>query len=108
MTTKRGLVHIHPGKPLEFVNEEDVAPREGNPEQPKRPIGIALKAYRKAAVELLKGKYADLAHIAPAHLREPGNIFIAVCSDGVLVRGDVPLTVEGLAGGGNDYAAFFN
>ena len=22
--------------------------------------------------------------------------------------GDVPLTVEGLAGGGNDYAAFFN
>ena len=25
-----------------------------------------------------------------------------------IAEGDVPLTVEGLAGGGNDYAAFFN
>lgn len=53
-------------------------------------IAPALKAYRAAAAGLLSNKYAELASIAPAHLRERGNIFVAVCTDGILVRYDKP------------------
>jgi hypothetical protein len=87
---KRGNVRVIPGKPLEFADEEDVSAQEGASEAPKRSIGAALKAYRNAAGELLNGKYADLAPIAPAHLRERGNIFVAICRDGVFVRYDIP------------------
>ncbi len=45
-------------------------------------------AYRKAAAELLSGKYAAFKSLAPTHLREACNIFVLECSDGVLVRWD--------------------
>ncbi|MEW6688321.1 MAG: Shedu anti-phage system protein SduA domain-containing protein [Pseudomonadota bacterium] len=51
-------------------------------------IGAALKAYRDAASELLKGKYAALEAVAPTQLRDRGNIFVAKCRDGILVRYD--------------------
>jgi hypothetical protein len=88
MTSKRGTVQIHPGKPLEFSQEEDVSPSEGQTQSSADLIGGALKAYRGAAEQLLKGKYSDLAAIAPTHLRNPGNIFAAVCQDGMFVRYD--------------------
>jgi hypothetical protein len=47
-----------------------------------------MKAYRDAVRGLLNGKYAALKAYAPAHLRDPMNIWIFCCKDGVLVRFD--------------------
>ena len=84
MQTKRGTVEIRPGKPLFFSNEEDVP---GLTDQVNN-VGAALKAYRRAAAELLQGKYSHLSSIAPTNLRQAGNIFVAHCSDGIFVRYD--------------------
>jgi hypothetical protein len=88
--TKRGLVRIEPGQPLTFLDEENVPSPPGQAKAGERTIGKAIKAYRKAAGELLKGKYAALARIAPTHLRDQGDIFVAICREGIFIRYDKP------------------
>ena len=90
MPTKRGQVVVRGGKPLDFVGEEDVITPPATTSKSGNAIGAALKAYRTAAGELLNEKYAELAAFAPSHLRERGNIFVAICSDGIFVRYDIP------------------
>jgi hypothetical protein len=51
-------------------------------------MAVALKAYRKAAHELLNGQFASVREFAPPHLRIPCHIYIICCADGVLVRYD--------------------
>jgi hypothetical protein len=47
-----------------------------------------LKAYRKAARELIAGQYVHVQHLAPPHLRVPCHIYVICCPDGVVVRYD--------------------
>jgi hypothetical protein len=49
-------------------------------------LGTTLSQYAKSAKSLLTGKYQHLREIAPAHLVNPGNILVGLCSDGVVVR----------------------
>lgn len=85
---KRGRINIQPGKPLEFLDvvEDTTAPSLTHQEAVR--IGICLRAYRKAADELLKGRYANCLEFAPRHLRELCDTFIVRCSDGIVVRYD--------------------
>lgn len=87
---KRGRVLVEPGKPLQFIVDEEV---DSEPTDTVRRIGDALIAYIRAGAELLKGRYAPLANIAPRHLRERSSILVLRCSDGVFVRYD-PLIEE--------------
>ena len=93
-TLKKGRLVVEPGKPLSFVeagtSETPVAP----PGSLTRALLDTLTAYRKAARDLLEAKYASQKDNAPAHLRDPGDIFILSCSDGVFVRYDSPGTDE--------------
>jgi hypothetical protein len=52
-------------------------------------IVASLAAYGKAAKALLDGQYATERELAPTHLRAPGHIYVACCTDGVIVRYDV-------------------
>jgi hypothetical protein len=49
----------------------------------------ALRAYRNAGLELIKGKYASVRELAPPQLRVPCHVCVICCPDGVLVRYDV-------------------
>jgi hypothetical protein len=51
-------------------------------------MAAALRAYTKAARELLNGQYASVRDLAPPHLRSPCHCYIVCCPDGVLVRYD--------------------
>ena len=51
-------------------------------------VARTVKAYRKAADDLLKGKYAHVKDLSPAHLADPGDILVACCLDGVVIRYD--------------------
>jgi hypothetical protein len=85
---KRGNIRVETGKPLEFLDVVDVdAPITEGLAQAKC-VGETLKAYAAAARELLTGRYAVYADIAPTHLRIPCNIFVIRCVDGFFVRYD--------------------
>jgi len=49
-------------------------------------LKTCVQAYLKTAESLLAGKYSSLCAFAPAYLSNPGNVFIALCPDGVVVR----------------------
>jgi len=69
--------------------EVDVADSTSAPANSiRKTIGATFKAYRKAAKELLEGKYISQRELAPANMRGPCNIFVLRCSDGILVRYD--------------------
>jgi hypothetical protein len=85
---KKGTVFAEPGRPLRFevIEESDAPP---TPEEASAAlIADALKAHCESARNLLAGRYSFLAEIAPRHLREPCNISVIRCKDGVLVRYD--------------------
>ena len=49
-------------------------------------VGTTVKAYLKAAQDLLDLKHRHLRDLAPQHLLHPGNVLAASCTEGVVVR----------------------
>jgi antiviral defense system Shedu protein SduA len=95
---KRGTVSAEAGQPLKFIEEENPSDQD-EPRAEDDPyfsaIAETLAAYRKAAHALLEGKYADQKQIAPLHMREPYDIFVIRCIDGIFVRYDLAPDGEG-------------
>src|SRR5258708_2500437 len=89
-TSKKGRLVVEPGKPLSFVETSASETRVAPPGSLARALIDTLAAYSKAARDLLNTKYSSQKDNAPAYLREPGNIFVMSCSDGVFVRYDSP------------------
>lgn len=87
---KKGTVNIQPGQPLQFtdVSEAEMAPTAAA--SMSKTVGVTLKAYLKAARDLLEVKYVGQKPLAPKHLVQPCNVFAVRCSDGMLVRYDLP------------------
>jgi hypothetical protein len=85
MVEKTGTLKIESGKPLSFaVDAEMRADMAPLPDV----IARTFKSYRNALKDLLNGRYADARDAAPWHMREPCDIFILRCSDGIIVRYD--------------------
>jgi hypothetical protein len=85
---KRGRLVGQPGQPLQFVDVVDVDSTGTAASSIGEAVASTLKAYREAAHKLLQGRYANQKDLAPAHLRQPCNIFVLRCPDGMLVRYD--------------------
>jgi hypothetical protein len=88
---KQGRIVVEAGKPLQFLDAVDTELPGSSDLKNAKLIGDALKAYRAAAEDLLKGKYAYLTNLAPRQLREPCDIIVLRCSDGVFVRYDATI-----------------
>jgi hypothetical protein len=84
--SKKGFLEARLGQPLFFKEE----PSDDSGTEQKRTFAPTLRAYRDAAVDLLRGKYQDLGMFAPTHLAKPGNITAIHCNDGLIVRYDIP------------------
>jgi Domain of unknown function (DUF4263) len=84
----QGRWTVLPGQPLQISERIPVS----DSEPPMSPLvdamAATLKAYRKAAWELLDGQFANVRELAPPHLRTPCHIHVIACPDGVLVRYD--------------------
>lgn len=88
MLMKQGMVTFSGDKPLELTDDA-AQDFPGDNDEQKRTIsqmGATVKAYLKAAEELLNGKYAHIKDLAPIHLADPGNVLVVCCSDGVVIR----------------------
>ena len=85
---KKGKILVQPGKPLEFTDVEDTDASDDAAISITATIGRTLAAYMKATRTLLEGKYGSQKELAPPHMREPCNVFVVRCNDGILVRYD--------------------
>lgn len=96
MPRKKRAKELRPGRislrgenPVEFL-EEGVAAAPGFPtvEQASfiRSVERGVMAYLKESKKLLSGKLAHLSTVAPPYLVNRGNVLIACCPDGVIIR----------------------
>ncbi len=79
------LTNDNPGQFIEKSVANELAP---TPDQIHivNLLGKVVRAYRNAAKELLAGKYSNLREHAPDYLIDPGNIIVACCEDGAVIR----------------------
>ncbi len=61
-------------------------------------VVFTVKAYLDAAEKLLQGQYTHLRDYAPVHLSNPGNVLVACCSEGVVIRYDIRNDKRRIAG----------
>ncbi len=84
---KKVEISVTPGKPLQI--DLPTGAQVGTASNTfTAALGKTFKAYRDAADALLRGKYARAVEFVPPTLREPRNITIFHCDDGILVRYD--------------------
>jgi hypothetical protein len=85
---RQGQLQVEVGQPLRF-NEEAQSTEILEPSSDETTaLILTFRAYRRAAKQLLEGRYAQARASAPVHLREPCDITILKCSDGIIVRYD--------------------
>lgn len=85
---KKGQLRLEGANPMVIIEEEGEVTEQWTPEQDTfvKAVSASVKAYLETAKSLAGGRYAHLGNMIPAYLADPGNVLIAVCSDGVVVR----------------------
>jgi len=84
---RRMTSELRPGEPLRVSDPVEI-PDAKEMSPLCRAMAATLKAYSKAARELLEGQYANVRELAPPQLRVPCHAYVLCCPDGVLVRYD--------------------
>jgi hypothetical protein len=79
-------------KPLEFdeISGSEASTLTAEQKSDISRLADVFQAYKKAAKNLLGGKYVHLAEYVPSYLFNTGNTLVALCYDGVVVRYDSP------------------
>lgn len=85
---KQEKMVVEAGQHVRFEDVVDVATPHVGTASVVNTIGKTLVAYKKAMHQLLKGKYSIQRELAPLHMREPCNMLVLRCADGILVRYD--------------------
>ena len=85
---KIGRLTIAPGIPLELSEDAGQELPDLSPEQRLivNQVGLTMKAYVKAAEDLLEGKFVHIRDLAPVHLSDSGNVSIVACPGGIVMR----------------------
>ena len=73
---------------MRFVESDDKPVAAWTPDQESASTKVtdAIKTYIKTAEGLASGKYGHLGDKIPEYMTSPGNVLVAVCTDGVVVR----------------------
>lgn len=85
---KKGQLRLDGANPMVLIEEEGEVKEQWAAEQDSlaKAVSASVRSYLKTAESLGTGQYAHLRDKIPAYLADPGNVLIAVCSDGVVVR----------------------
>jgi len=85
---KKGQLRLDGANPMVFIEEEGGVKEQWAPERDSvvKAVSASVRSYLKTAESLAAGQYVHLRDKIPAYLADPGNILIAVCSDGIVVR----------------------
>lgn len=85
---KKGELRLEGDKPMEFIELSEGSIEAWSPaeEQSVNAIADTTRTYLRASRELANGKYDHLREHIPEYLTSPGNVLIAICPDGVVIR----------------------
>lgn len=85
---KKGQLIFEGANPMVFIESNDETPEVWTPEQEAaaNAVSLAIKSYIKTTEELVNGKYSHLQGKIPEYMANPGNLLIAICIDGVVIR----------------------
>lgn len=86
---KKGMVSFEGAKPMTLTAFDGVTDLESLTAEQKailESVGSTMSAYLKATKELLTGKLSGIVGWVPPHLSGPGNVLVACCSEGVVIR----------------------
>lgn len=84
----RAEINFSGMNPMKIVPLGDVPASPPSPAQAAalEPITTSVLNYLRAARELAANKYRHLEAEIPKYLSNPGNVLIALCSDGIVIR----------------------
>src|SRR3989442_15597769 len=85
---KKSQITFTADLPLQ-ISDLDIEHTEAMPDHARnivQQVASTVKAYLQAITELLEGPYTQLREIAPAYLSDQGNVLVACCEDGVIIR----------------------
>ena len=85
---KRGQVFFTGEQPMQLTeaDHDDTSALTADQERTIRLVGKPVQDYLKAAKSLLAQKYSHLKDLAPQHLVDPGNVLVACCPGGAVIR----------------------
>jgi hypothetical protein len=84
---KKYTVTFEADKPTHMAESDSTIPAPTESQRNiAQQVAKTVKAYLLAAEKLLRGKYSSIKELAPTHLANPGNVIVACCPDGVVVR----------------------
>lgn len=85
---KKGELRFEGTNPMVLVEASGEINETWTPEQERIAIAVseAIKTYLKITKSLATEKYVDLSEKIPGYMADPGNLLIAVCTDGIVVR----------------------
>lgn len=94
---KKGQLRFEGADPMAVVELDDEAIAPWTPEQEviADAVSKAIKSYITTTESLSNGKYEHLRDKIPEYLSNPGNLLIAICTDGVVIRYEKKSEVEG-------------
>ncbi len=85
---KKGELRLEGANPMVLIETEGEISETWTPEQESiaDAVSHAIKSYLKTTQSLASEAYAHLRDKIPAYMADPGNLLIAVCADGIVVR----------------------
>ena len=85
---KKGQLRLEGANPMALVELNDEPTKGWTPEQEAAASAVsqATKSYMKSAEALAGGKYEHLKDKIPEYMVNPGNLLMAICTDGVVIR----------------------
>jgi hypothetical protein len=85
---KRARVSFTGDNPMEFIDaeEQDISALSNDQRDVISRMGATVRAYLRAARELVASKYAHISHLVPPHLTAPGTTLVACCPGGAVIR----------------------
>ncbi len=83
---KKSQISFSGANPMQLIEELTLSEDAKELPEEVRQVGNTIKAYLKAAEQLLAGKYQHLQSLIPSYLLNPGNILVASCTDGIVIR----------------------
>ncbi|PVX26334.1 MAG: hypothetical protein CW716_06270 [Candidatus Bathyarchaeum sp.] len=85
---KKGQISFVGNKPMQIIDDADDGTSTLTQDQRNTIdiMGKVVREYREAAKSLLSKKYSHLMEFVPTYLADPGNIMIACCAGGAVIR----------------------
>lgn len=88
---KKGGVKFEGSSPMSFTESDETFDSSLTPQQEEmsRAVGTSIRDYLRSTEQLAKEKYQRHIEAIPAYLAQPGNVLIAICLDGIVIRYEI-------------------